>query len=133
MQFLSKSWMFAKILDFYETSVPSCKLHESCSRYRETPVQANQFVSKKSKCNSVPMEKPSTLQYLRRATSLCLIVSNVAPFYDSTSWGVCATKARPSKVRQSLCEHLGTPRPWRQSLRGRPGKNKTKQGEAEPL
>ena len=30
-------------------------------------------------------------------------------------------KTRPSKVRQSLCEHLGTPRPWRQSLRGRPG------------
>ena len=79
------------------------------------------LLAKKSKCNSVPMEKPSTLQYLLRATSSCLIISNVAPFYDSTSWGVSATKTRPSKVRQSLCEHLGTPRPWRQSLRGRSG------------
>ena len=101
-------------------------LRANCTNHVLSSVQRQceptSVLAQNSKCNSVPMEEPSTLQYLLRATSSCLIISNVAPFYDSTSWGVSATKTRQSKVRQSLCEHLGTPRPWRQSLRGRLGK-----------
>ena len=125
---------FCKNLRFLRKLVclrANCTNHVLSSVQRQC--EPTSVLAQNSKCNSVPMEEPSTLQYLLRATSSCLIISNVAPFYDSTSWGVSATKTRQSKVRQNLCEHFGTPRPWRQSLRGRPGKNKTKQGEAEPL